>query len=121
MVRAIKRHEAFWVLRRCENGCSVFDADSLIFGRVHDEQRLTKLGDVAHDRVALGIFDQLPADGEGATTECNVGNTITFNISEMCLKLMQHMRDIRRRSDRYNCVASGIRCAAANTAAPPSE
>src|SRR5262245_61848787 len=103
MVRAIKRHEAFWVLRRGENSCSVFDADSLISGRVHDEQRLTKLGDVAHDRVALGILDQLPADREGATTERNVGYAITFNISQMRLKLMQHMRDIRRRADRYDC------------------
>src|SRR5262245_33568975 len=103
MVRGIKRHEAFWVLRRCENSSSVFDADSLISGRMHDKQRLTKLGDVTRERLALGILDQLPADGEGATTECNVGNAITFNISEMRLKLMQHMRDIRRRADRYDC------------------
>ena len=56
MVRAIERDETLRVLGRCEDGRGAFDADGLISRCVHDEQRLTQIGDVVLKRLALGIL-----------------------------------------------------------------
>lgn len=82
----------------------MLDADGLISRCVHDEQRLAQIGDVARNRLALGILHQLPADREGTTSECHVGDAVTFDIIEMRLEMVQHMGDIGGRADGHDCL-----------------
>ena len=82
----------------------MLDADCLISRRVHDQQRFAQIGHVTLDRLALGILHQPPTDREGTTSECNVGDAVTFDIVETRLKLMQHVGDIGWRSDCNDCL-----------------
>ena len=90
----------------------MLDTDGLISRRVHDEQRLTQIGNVALDRLALGILHQAPADREGAARKRDIGDAVTFDIIEMRLKVVQNVGDIgggANGNDRL-CLRNAMRC-----------
>src|SRR5262245_27490281 len=78
MVRAVERDETLRMLRRREYGRGMLNANGLISRRVHDEQRLAQIGNVARDRLALGVLYQAPADREGASAKRDIGDAVSF-------------------------------------------
>jgi len=56
MVGAIERDKTLGVLSVREDGRGMLDANGLISRRVHDQERLTQVGDVVLNRLALGIL-----------------------------------------------------------------
>src|SRR4051794_22438044 len=107
--------------RRRKDRCGILDADNLVLRRVHHQQRLMQMNDVGLKRLTFGIFDQALADGEGATSKGHVGDAVAFDIIELPLEVVQHVSDIEGAPMVTIAFASGRRCAAASTAAPPNE
>ena len=111
MVSTVERDETLRVLGRREDRRGMLDADGLISRRVHDQQRLTQIGDVVLDRLAPGILDQRPTDREGATSKRDVCDAVTLDIIEMSLEVVQDVGDIGGRSDGDNslCLRNAMR------------
>lgn len=121
MIGAIERNEALGVLCGLEYLAGVVDADYRVQRCVKDQERLPQRADPLGRAPLFQTLQKLLSHRERAPGERHLGLAFGFDFLPRLLEQVTDVGGIERRADGRNGLRSGTCCAAASTAAPPSE
>ncbi len=82
-----------------ENARGVFDADDLVAGRVHHQQRLAEVANLFFEPLGLGVLHERAPDPERPAGKRDLGFAARANGVQRLAELMQHMGNVGRRAD----------------------